>query len=97
MTLIFLFLIHLCPQAQAQTPSFAAHIKPILAAKCAGCHNTMVDYATVRSKYVSVGSPGASPLYKWIEVGRMPPPGKPRVSAEELQLIANWIGGGAAP
>lgn len=92
--------------APAQAPvSYSRQVRPILARRCAGCHQPAVrsgklsvaTYAALKSggtlgpSFVS-GRPADSPLYKTIS-GKSPsmPKGGPPLSAAEVDTIRLWI------
>ena len=89
---------------------FERDILPILRSNCAidGCHNSasaqkniiLESYQTVmESKIVRPFRLGNSELYEVITDSdpddRMPPPPRPRLAQEQIQLIAKWINQGA--
>jgi WD40 repeat protein len=89
--------------------TFDGHVKPILAKRCAKCHNAerprgeldLSSYAAVAlggvsGKAVVAGKPDASPLYTMaahIEDPKMPP-NSPKIPQTELDTIRKWIEGG---
>ena len=85
-------------------------VMPILRAYCADCHGGStgkpkggVDVTTIAKMMKSkgpplvVGKPNESSLYLSIKNGDMPPDGKKGPDEKELQLIHDWIAGGAKP
>ncbi len=90
---------------------FSTHIRPLLTAKCGQCHETdpsadlkLTNYEGVMSggehgKVVKAGSAQESNLY--LKCTTSPPFGKQmpkkgdKLTAEELELLAKWIDGGA--
>jgi hypothetical protein len=86
---------------------FTRDIKPVLVSRCAttGCHDAIthagdhsfVSYASTMSA-VTAGNPGGSRMYQSITGAseeKMPPAGKPQLSAAEIDSIGKWIGYGA--
>jgi hypothetical protein len=93
--------------ADPENPSFINDILPIFIANCSGCHNTstandgyiFTSYETITAKKFVPGNPLATKLYDAItdddEDDRMPQAPNPRLSAERITLIRNWIRNGA--
>jgi WD40 repeat protein/mono/diheme cytochrome c family protein len=92
---------------QTEDAALATKAQTILKTNCYRCHgqegaveggmNYVLDRAklTARGKVVP-GKPDASPLFKRIAAGKMPPPGEtPRPSAEDVALLRQWIEAGA--
>ena len=87
---------------------FTRDVLPVLVSRCASvkCHDAIthaegriyVSYSTTMSS-VSAGNPSNSRLYQAIKTatgeGKMPPSGKPQLSAAEIDSIGKWIGYGA--
>jgi len=92
----------------ASKPQFEKHIRPILKAHCWHCHGEEpelkggIDTRLVRfllkggesGAGLVPGDHEASLLYQRVASGEMPP-GKKKLSPEELQLLAQWIDNGA--
>jgi mono/diheme cytochrome c family protein len=89
--------------------TFATDVSPIVHAKCVRCHGDKtrkadLDLRTVEAvlkggesgAVVVPSKPDKSPLYEKVHAGAMPPDGKDRLSAEEIETIRRWIEGGAA-
>lgn len=89
---------------------FEKDVLPILKSNCAfsGCHDAISaadgikldSYDNVmKTGKVKPGKPGDSEIYEVITEGkdkdRMPPPPAPRLSAEQIAVIAGWITQGA--
>lgn len=85
-------------------------VQPLLRAYCNDCHGGStgkpkggVDTTTLAKMMASKGpplvpgKPSDSPLYTTIKSGEMPPDGKKGPDEKELQLIYDWIAGGAKP
>ena len=89
-------------------PQFETDVRPILKAHCWQCHGEGdeleggLDSRLLRfllkggesGAAVVPGDHAASLVYQRLESGEMPP-GKKKISAEELELIARWIDAGA--
>ncbi|MBL8830039.1 MAG: hypothetical protein JNM18_23875, partial [Planctomycetaceae bacterium] len=87
---------------------FERHLAPIIQAQCVECHNSKthkgeLDLST-RAGVLKGGESGAtvvpgklddSVLYTMLHEGLMPPPGKPRLKPEQVELFATWIKSGA--
>jgi hypothetical protein len=101
----------LLPAAAAEGVDFERHVAPVLARRCAGCHNPsdpaggldLTQGATARAGGKSQtpalvpGDPEASYLFERARAGEMPPEGKgQRVPAAELEQLETWIKAGAA-
>jgi len=92
--------------AVAAGPSFSKQIAPILVQKCGNCHinNSRGDFNMVNFAMLAKGPPEgtvifpgdvvASRLIETIETGDMPRGGA-KVSPAELQLLKDWVLGGA--
>lgn len=83
---------------------FDREVRPLLAARCVRCHGgerTAAGFdmttaeAFAKAGVVVKGDPAASRLYQHVASGKMPM-GGPRLSAEEVALVSDWIRGGAA-
>ncbi|WP_118950826.1 c-type cytochrome domain-containing protein [Taibaiella helva] len=95
------------PASDPEHPSFKTDILPIFLTYCSGCHNQttnnegfiFVSYETITAKKFTPGDPGNTKLYEAItdddEEDRMPRTPNPRLSAERITLIRNWIRNGA--
>ena len=91
-----------------RSPSFETDIRPILKAHCWHCHGEESELKggldTRLARFLAKGGEtgpavvpgkhGESPLYERIAAGEMPP-GKKKLSAAEIELIARWIDAGA--
>jgi len=87
--------------------SFKYEILPLIVSNCAseGCHDAVsreegvvLDSYTNIMKEVKPGKPSGSKLYKYLLKGDddvMPPPPLPPLSAEQIELVKNWILQGA--
>src|SRR5262245_18132797 len=97
--------------AEENAPSamtFEAHIRPIVKAHCWQCHGEEeelkggLDARLARSlikggdsgPVIVPGKHGESLLYERVAAGEMPP-GKKKLPARDVELIARWIDGGA--
>ncbi len=92
--------------------NFADHVAPIFQARCARCHNedkrksglSVANFAGTMEggssgPVIVAGDPDGSRLFKLItqqEEPVMPPSGDP-LSAEEVEIIREWIAQGALP
>ncbi|MBX3437222.1 MAG: DUF1549 domain-containing protein, partial [Planctomycetaceae bacterium] len=85
-------------------PRFEADVRPILASHCFECHGEETQEAGLDLRTVSDmlrggiagpvivrGHPDYSELVAVIEGGKMPPDGADPLTADELQLLRNWI------
>lgn len=93
--------------ADPENPAFASDILPIFISNCSGCHNMttandgyiFTSYETITSKKFVAGNPDETKLYDAItdddEEDRMPKAPNPRLSADKILLIRNWIRNGA--
>ena len=99
--------------ASAAPPNFQDHILPILKKHCLNCHNADeaeadLDLSTFAAtetgssggKVVVPGSPNKSSLFLAIShdenVAAMPPE-SPKIPAEQIILVSEWIAGGLLP
>jgi len=75
---------------------FDRDVRPLLTAKCVRCHQGTGGFDMTRgvAGVVVTGDPEASKLYQHVVSGKMPM-GGPRLSAEEVAVIGDWIRGGA--
>jgi mono/diheme cytochrome c family protein len=93
------------PTDTAETPTFTADVAPILSLACVSCHGALGgwDASTYTSAIESgdhgpavvPGDPDGSPLFQRL-IGQgalMPPTGA--LSDAEIDLVRNWIAGGA--
>ncbi len=94
--------------AATPAPSFDKDVLPLLKAKCQQCHGQDKQKAGLdlrtRASMLQGGDNGpaivpgfakVSLLWKKINAGKMPPPGKGKLSAAEKDLIKTWIDAGA--
>lgn len=93
------------PVADAKSPDAAVAV--VLARNCLECHNASdrkggLDL-TRRERALAGGDSGAalkpgdpdgSPIVERIEAGEMPPKGRAKLSADERQLVRNWVKSG---
>ena len=98
--------------AEMNSISYAKDVAPIISRHCGSCHvnqrkgnlslanlqSFTAHSSQRRGKALEPGNPQASSLYSLIANGQMPPPatGK-KVPQNDLDVIANWIKGGAKP
>lgn len=92
-----------------RSPSFQNDILPMLTQRCAiaGCHVEngphgidLRSYESLRQggergAVVIAGDARASELVEEITEGKMPPEGNPPLSPPQIQLIIDWVNGGA--
>ncbi|MCZ2127262.1 MAG: c-type cytochrome [Anaerolineales bacterium] len=94
-------------QPTALPVSFSADVQPILDTRCIKCHGVEsvkdgLDLQTYEAlikgsrdgAVIVVGDAAQSKLADLIERGKMPKRGQ-KLSAEEIQIIVNWINQGA--
>jgi len=95
--------------AAADRPVFEDDIHPILRTHCFSCHGEAdelagkLDLRQVQrmrrggesGAAVVAGSRDASPVFQRIVSGEMPPEGKPRLLAAQIELLGRWIDAGA--
>lgn len=97
------------PAGPAADVHFEDQIFPILRAHCISCHGeTAAPEGNLDLRQVQRMRDGGdsgpalvqnsrtkSPLYARIVAGEMPPEGKPRLTAEQIELIGRWIEAGS--
>ena len=91
-------------QPTTAAPSFETQVHPILEAHCALCHTGAsgmagVDLSAHHSVLAEVlpGQPESSKLYRVLANKVMPPAGLPPLADADVELIRQWIIGGAQP
>lgn len=92
--------------AQTSTQvDFKTDVAPIFEEHCIKCHfggSTHADLEiTSRQKLLDQraivpGKPDQSVLYNTMKNGLMPPPGSPKVTADQIAIVGRWIAEGAA-
>lgn len=96
------FLIFIAAPAAAKV-DFAKEVAPILERHCVGCHNPAKAagnlaiasrQALIANGAIVPGKPEASGIYTSSARGAMPP-GGPRLPADQLATLKNWIAEGA--
>jgi len=90
--------------------TYTDHVLPLLREKCASCHNpdkkqgglNLVNFNALmegsgRGKIIEPGDPEQSTLYLLMAHKEQPvmPPKSPKLPDKDLELVANWIKGGA--
>src|SRR5205807_2113708 len=91
--------------AQPDGPEVARQAHAVLQKHCAQCHSGLQskgglgyvldrDRLLARGKVVA-GRPDESLLWQRVADGEMPPPKRPRLSAEETAALKRWIEAGA--
>jgi mono/diheme cytochrome c family protein len=97
---LFLFAVTMAALPGAD---FDRDIRPLLAAKCVRCHggertsaglDITTSSALANSPAIVKGDPAASKLYQHIASGKMPL-GGPRLTPDQVALVADWIRAGA--
>jgi serine/threonine-protein kinase len=90
-------------------PNLAAQVKDIFRRNCFECHGggtkvygkfRVFDHEALLKENVVARKPEDSPLFKLISVGGdsgMPPPGRPALKKDEVELVRQWIAEGALP
>ena len=89
-------------------PIFEAKLAGVLRQRCGKCHgaetqkaNFALHTAAALQKgsetgpVITPGEPDQSRLYEVVATGEMPPRGETSLSAEEQQLLRDWLAGGA--
>jgi mono/diheme cytochrome c family protein len=88
--------------------TFESHVRPILKAYCFDCHgegdklkgdldlrlSRLILEGGSSGPVVLAGKPDASLLYQRVKTAKMPP-GKKKLSLEQIEIIGRWIAGGA--
>ena len=100
-----LLLPALAPAQTSTQVDFKTDVAPIFEQHCIKCHfggSTHADLEiTSRQKLLDQraivpGKPNQSVLYNTMKNGLMPPPGSPRVTADQIAIVGRWIAEGAA-
>src|SRR5205823_6376555 len=85
----------------------AARAKEVFRVHCAGCRggakaragvNVLDRDGLIKKEKIVIGKPDYSVLYQLItatDESAMPPTGRPRLSAEQVEVIRKWIAAGA--
>lgn len=108
-SLVLLAMVQSCEHSTTANSTsnicFERDILPIFNSKCAmaGCHDAatkadgyeLTNYNTILSEGIVKGNAGKSDIYEEIVDGEMPPPGYPKLSNEEINLLKQWINSGA--
>jgi mono/diheme cytochrome c family protein len=89
-------------EAPAGAPSYATDIQPIFNASCSSCHGSRASGGVqlnsfenlMASNVITAGDSAGSVLWQEVDSGSMPKAGG-KLSAEQIQLIADWINAGA--
>ncbi|MFO0811747.1 MAG: c-type cytochrome domain-containing protein [Gemmatales bacterium] len=97
-------------QADDKKLNFQEHVLPLLREKCASCHNpdkkqggvNVLSFSALmeggsRGKILEPGDPEQSTIYLLMAHKEQPamPPKSPKLPDKDLELVANWIKGGA--
>ena len=90
------------PQTLALGPTYASVAQNILVPKCTGCHGDMIAKNNIRFDtynftmfQVVPGSRDFSPLYQVLKANQMPLMPEPLLTADELNVLGEWIDQGA--
>jgi mono/diheme cytochrome c family protein len=78
------------------TADFVKDIEPILAKYCTACHGGARPKAGMSLGFNSMTEAGKKPqiwekVAEQLRAGEMPPSGRPRPSAKELELLVGWL------
>ena len=99
--------LFLAASAVAADTDVAARAKEIFRARCAECHsgpkaragvNVLDRDGLIKKEKVVPGKPDDSTLYQLItatDESAMPPTGRPRLTADQIEVIRKWIVAGA--
>ncbi|HXF27383.1 MAG TPA: DUF1549 domain-containing protein, partial [Bryobacteraceae bacterium] len=97
-------------ESAKESPLFATKVRPILAARCYGCHGDKVQQNGLRldslasilkgsdsGKIVTPGKSGESRIVRRLEAQERPqmPYGGPPLSSDQIKVIRQWIDAGA--
>lgn len=109
-TLVAAFALVSSLAADDKKITYQDHVLPLLREKCASCHNpdkkqgglNLVNFTALmegsgRGKIIEPGDPDQSTLYLLMAHKEQPvmPPKSPKLPDKDLELVANWIKGGA--
>jgi hypothetical protein len=108
--LLSIALLSLSAVAHADEPvTFEKHVRPLLKAHCFECHGegkklkggldlrlrrTMLEGGNTAAAAIALGKPADSPLVQKVRSGEMPP-GKRKLTADEIAVLERWVAGGA--
>ncbi|MEX2580280.1 MAG: DUF1553 domain-containing protein [Verrucomicrobiales bacterium] len=95
--------------AGGDAPVFETDVRPVLKANCFHCHGeeeklkggldlrlvALMRRGSDSGPVVEPGDRAASPLYRMLAEGEMPPKKEQQLDAEEIELIGRWIDAGA--
>jgi mono/diheme cytochrome c family protein len=106
-----LWILSLLLPAAATAADYAQDVRPLLAARCYGCHGPKVQMSKLRldSKAnvlsggesgvpsIEPGNAAASLLIRYVEGGEkmVMPPAGPKLTPAEVQVLKDWINAGA--
>lgn len=109
-TIMMMFFLAGMVAAEDKKITYTDHVLPLLREKCASCHNpdkkqgglNLVNFNALmegsgRGKIIEPGDPEQSTLYLLMAHKEQPvmPPKSPKLPDKDLELVANWIKGGA--
>ena len=86
-------------RSQAPADDYATKIRPLLVKHCLECHSTQKHRGDLDLERFTTRALIRDDLHPWeqlleqVEVGEMPPKGKPQPSAEERQTLVRWVRG----
>ena len=84
-------------RSQAPVDDYTTRIRPLLVKHCLECHSTQKHRGDLDLERFTTRAAIRSDLHPWeqlleqVEVGEMPPKGKPQPSAEERQTLVRWV------
>jgi Protein of unknown function (DUF1592)/Protein of unknown function (DUF1588)/Protein of unknown function (DUF1587)/Protein of unknown function (DUF1585)/Protein of unknown function (DUF1595)/Planctomycete cytochrome C len=84
-------------RSQAPADDYATRVRPILVKHCLECHSTAKHKGDLDLERFTTRDLIRGDLHPWeqlleqVEVGEMPPKGKPQPSAEERQTLLRWV------
>ncbi len=85
------------PGQDRSAPGYEEQARPFLARHCLECHSGEKPKGELRLDRLSPDFEGAAAREKWLtalerlEAGEMPPKGKPRPPAKDVEAMAGWI------
>jgi hypothetical protein len=99
LVLLFVGQTNSAPQARQAPPpaSFEQSVKPVLVRSCYGCHNSKLQTAGLDLEAYPTAASIEQDPHTWdkvvekLKTGKMPPPGSPRPSEGEIQLVTAWL------
>lgn len=110
LTIMMMFTLSGILNADDKKITYQDHILPLLREKCASCHNpdkkqgglNLINFTAMmegsgRGKIIEPGDPEQSTIYLLMAHKEQPvmPPKSPKLPDKDIELVANWIKGGA--